>query len=64
MDALSTRSIFVMPTYSYSCENCKEDFELFFYIKDYVEKPKCAHCKSKNTYRLYMQDISTQSASV
>lgn len=53
-----------MPTYSYSCEDCKQNFELFFYIKDYVEKPQCQTCKSKNTYRLYSVDVLSQSASV
>lgn len=53
-----------MPTYSYSCQKCHKNFELFFYIKDYIEQPKCTHCKNKNTYRLYIKDISTQSASI
>lgn len=53
-----------MPTYSYNCEKCHSDFELFFYIKDYQEQPKCPSCKSKSTHRLYINDISTQSASV
>lgn len=53
-----------MPTYSYFCEDCKSDFELFFYIKDYVEKPKCTKCQSKLTYRSYMKDVSTLNTSV
>jgi putative FmdB family regulatory protein len=53
-----------MPTYSYSCEKCNNDFELFFYIKDYIEQPKCVHCNSKCTYRLYVKDVSTQNTSV
>lgn len=53
-----------MPTYSYSCDKCHQDFELFFYIKDYQESPSCTHCKSKKTSRLYINDISTQRASV
>lgn len=53
-----------MPTYSYYCENCESEFELFFYIKDYVEKPKCACCKSKKTIRQYTKDIITQNTSV
>jgi putative FmdB family regulatory protein len=53
-----------MPTYSYQCEKCKEQFELFFYIRDYIEKPECSKCGSKNTYRSYMSDILTQSTSV
>lgn len=53
-----------MPTYSYSCDKCHKDFELFFYIKDYQEQPQCCYCKSKKTSRQYINDISTQSASV
>ncbi|NBT07566.1 MAG: zinc ribbon domain-containing protein [Chitinophagia bacterium] len=53
-----------MPTYSYCCENCESEFELFFYIKDYVEKPKCSCCNSKKTHRQYTKDIITQNTSV
>lgn len=53
-----------MPTYSYHCQNCSGDFELFFYIKDYIEKPKCTKCNSNNTHRMYTYDVLTQSASV
>ena len=53
-----------MPTYSYSCNKCKTDFELFFYIKDYVEQPKCSSCGSKSTYRLVAKDAATLNASV
>lgn len=53
-----------MPTYSYYCNNCEKDFELFFYIKDYQDQPKCNLCKSNQTYRQYAKDISTQAASV
>lgn len=53
-----------MPTYSYSCEDCLFSFENFYYIKDYTEKPVCPKCQKTNTYRLYIQDISTQRASV
>lgn len=53
-----------MPTYSYYCPDCEEKFELFFYIKDYIEKPICEHCGSKSTHRLYADDILTQSTSI
>ncbi len=53
-----------MPTYSYSCDKCHSNFELFFYIKDYVSDPPCEHCGSKETYRLYSVDVATQSASI
>lgn len=53
-----------MPTYSYGCEDCKQNFELFFYIKDYVEKPKCSFCNGTKTHRMYSIDVLSQSASV
>lgn len=53
-----------MPSYSYFCSDCKKDFELFFYIKDYVPQPCCQHCGSKNTDRDYISDVMTQSSSV
>lgn len=53
-----------MPTYTYYCDNCSKQFELFFYIKDYIETPKCQFCSKSNTHRAYIADISTQSASV
>jgi putative FmdB family regulatory protein len=53
-----------MPTYSYGCSKCNQNFELFFYIKDYNSQPKCVHCNSKSTHRLYALDVSTQSGSV
>lgn len=54
-----------MPTYSYHCDKCNKDFELFFYIKDYVENPSCNFCKNnKSIHRLYSKDIITQATSV
>lgn len=53
-----------MPTYSYHCEKCDCDFELFAYIKDYVSSPKCVECGAKSTHRLYSKDVATQSTSV
>lgn len=53
-----------MPTYSYSCNKCCNDFELFFYIKDYQEKPKCIHCGSLSTQRLVAKDAATLNTSV
>lgn len=53
-----------MPTYSYQCNKCAEEFELFFYIKDYISTPKCIYCQSDNTIRSYGKDILTQSASI
>lgn len=52
-----------MPTYSYICDHCNTEFELFFYIKDYIEHPKCVSCK-KHSHRLYTKDVMTQNASV
>ena len=53
-----------MPTYSYFCTKCKESFELFFYIKDYIEQPPCPTCKCKQTNRRYIEDVATLNASV
>lgn len=53
-----------MPTYSYVCNDCTNHFELFFYIKDYVETPGCIKCNSNNTSRRYIDDVLTQNASV
>jgi putative FmdB family regulatory protein len=53
-----------MPNYSYHCEHCNTDFELFFYIKDYVSQPKCINCDSKKTTRNYIADVVTQSSNV
>lgn len=53
-----------MPTYTYICNNCNHDFELFFYIKDYIEKPQCSNCSSKDTSRAYIQDAITQATTV
>jgi putative FmdB family regulatory protein len=54
----------IMPTYSYECTNCGANFELFFYIKDYVCNPKCINCHTKNTCRRYVDDVLTQNCSV
>lgn len=53
-----------MPTYSYFCEKCSSDFELFFIIKDYSDRPKCPLCNSQKTHRNYVADALTQNASV
>lgn len=53
-----------MPTYSYICDNCDKEFELFFYIKEYQNHPLCIYCESANTNRNYIKDVNTQSASV
>ena len=64
MENLSTGILFLMPTYSYSCNKCKKEFELFFYIKDYIEQPKCAFCHSSKTERLIAKDAMTLNSSV
>jgi putative FmdB family regulatory protein len=53
-----------MPTYSYFCEHCSVSFELFFYIKDYIENPKCIKCKKHKAIRKFTEDALTQSSSV
>ena len=42
-----------MPTYEYICNNCNEDFDIFFKTFGNVEqKTLCPKCKSKNTKRM------------
>ena len=53
-----------MPTYSYRCLSCNTEFELFFYIRDYIEKPLCVKCNSKNTERQLTKDASTLNSSI
>lgn len=53
-----------MPNYSYSCDKCHKDFEIFSYIKDYNPQPKCILCNSKQTHRNYIADSLTQSCSI
>lgn len=53
-----------MPTYSYSCNRCKKNFELFLYLNQYEQQPKCPHCKSKKTYREITRDAATINSSV
>ena len=53
-----------MPTYSYSCNKCNKDFELFLSMKDYIEQPRCPSCNSVKTCRRYIDDVSTLNASV
>jgi putative FmdB family regulatory protein len=53
-----------MPTYSYQCNKCKKDFELFFYIKDYQNSPRCIFCKATGTERLFTQDVVTINNSI
>ena len=53
-----------MPTYSYICENCDNNFELFFSIKDYNANPLCVICNSHKTSRHYQKDIISQNMSI
>lgn len=53
-----------MPVYSYHCNKCQSNFELFFSYSNYIEKPKCINCTSSNTVRDIVSDVSTISGSV
>jgi putative FmdB family regulatory protein len=54
-----------MPSYSYICEKCEINFELFFSIRDYIDSPKCIGCNSnKYVIRDYISDVSSQATSV
>lgn len=52
-----------MPNYTYGCDSCDHNFELFFYIKDYDPTPKCLKC-GKKAHRLYSIDVLSQATSV
>ena len=52
-----------MPTYSYHCPHCSNEFELFFHIADYIEKPACIKCHKK-AERHYIKDAATLNSSV
>ena len=65
METIPTGNLyFIMPTYSYQCLKCNNNFEIFFYIKDYQKEPKCGICGSKKTNRAYISDAISQSISV
>jgi len=53
-----------MPTYTFSCENCSQIFEIFSSIKDYSSNQKCPSCSSSKVYREYTFDCSSISMSV
>jgi putative FmdB family regulatory protein len=53
-----------MPTYTFCCDKCNNKFELFFYIKDYQEHPKCESCGSHRTNRSYQDDLAGMMGSV
>lgn len=62
---LHRESYYKMPSYTFCCSKCNIKFELFYSIKDYVEKPKCVECgSSKSTSRSYEDDLHTISSSV
>jgi putative FmdB family regulatory protein len=53
-----------MPTYSYRCNKCDNSFELFFYIKNYIEQPQCNLCGSDKTERCFTKDAMTLNTSI
>jgi len=53
-----------MPTYSYICNKCNSEFELFTYIKDYQENPNCTLCGSCATNRQIVKDAMTLNSAV
>lgn len=53
-----------MPNYSYACNKCETDFELYSTISDYKPSPKCPHCGYKKTSRKYTEDLLTLNSSV
>jgi putative FmdB family regulatory protein len=54
-----------MPTYTYYCFNCDEQFEVFCHFSEYKETCECPVCKkNKDVNRLYCADAQTQFVSV
>lgn len=64
MDCVFAHIIFIMPNYTYHCNDCNQSFELFFHIKNYNSAPLCINCNSNNTCRDYMSDVITQISSI
>lgn len=53
-----------MPAYTFECDKCSEVFELVCSMKDYTGKANCPSCKSKKTFRRYVDDVATLNGSV
>lgn len=53
-----------MPSYTFYCNGCKNSFEVFCYIRDYIDRPRCISCNSTKTERQYTVDASTISSSI
>lgn len=54
-----------MPIYTFFCDSCNHKYEIVCSIANYKSSTPCDKCKSKkHTYRLYIEDVATQSASV
>jgi putative FmdB family regulatory protein len=66
MGLLFARIISIMPVYSYLCNSCGNNFEVFCSFSQYEKNPlpKCSSCSSKSTMRRYAEDVQTISSSV
>jgi len=55
-----------MPVYSYLCNSCGNNFEIFCSFSQYEKNPppKCSSCSSKSTVRRYAEDVQTISSSI
>lgn len=53
-----------MPEYTFICDGCGEKFSLCLSIREYSDKQKCPACKSANTHRSYIDDMSNITGSV
>jgi len=44
-----------MPTYEYTCKDCKKDFTVYLSIREFDAKPKikCPNCESHNIIRKF-----------
>jgi hypothetical protein len=66
MGLLFARIISIMPVYSYLCNSCGNNFEIFCSFSQYEKNPppKCSSCSSKSTVRRYAEDVQTISSSI
>lgn len=53
-----------MPEYTYYCDECSDKFCIVCSIRDYDEHAKCIRCRSKKTFRLYKDDLTTLNTSI
>lgn len=46
-----------MPTYTFYCQECEKDFEIYFSLKDYCGKAHCPTCSVVSEQRNLQSDL-------